>query len=99
MVLAALGPCVAANGFTSATPAEFHLMADMDGDSRPDAVIVDRVSGSFRVGYQLAPGVLTWADARPSGAENLGAVTVGRLLGVARDVLAFAAPDANRVRN
>ncbi len=86
-----------ARAFTVETAAELSLQADLDGDSRPDLVIVDRASGGYRVGYQLAPGVFTWAESRASGIQNVTSAHAGRLLDLGRDTLALASPAANRV--
>jgi len=76
---------------------EFSATGDFDGDGRSDIVIVDKLSGNYRVAYQLAPGNYTWVKARASGVENVSGFAVGRLLQANRDALAFTAPDANRV--
>jgi hypothetical protein len=76
---------------------EFSATGDFDGDGRRDIVIVDKVTGNYRIAYQLAPGSYTWVRARASGVENVTGFSAGRLLNVNRDALAFTAPDANRV--
>jgi len=88
---------VPAHAFTTESTTELLLSADLDGDSRADLVIVDRVTGGYRIGYQLAPGVYTWAESRGSGVQDVTSVQAGRLLSLTRDTLAFASPIANRV--
>jgi hypothetical protein len=76
---------------------EIFLTADVDGDGRPDAVIVDSGTGAYRIGYQLTAGVFTWAPARPSGLQGVTSVTAGRMLDSGHDALAFAGPVDNRI--
>jgi hypothetical protein len=92
----ALGTATAA-GFVYETEHEFSLSADFDGDARLDVGIVDRLTGNYRIAYQLAPSAFTWANTRASGIENVTAVTAGRLLATTRDALAITGPDANRI--
>jgi len=87
----------AARAWVYETPYEFIVEADLDGDGRPDVVIVDKVSGSFRVGYQTTAGAPVWADARASGIDSVTGVSFGRVLSTTRDTLVFASPLANRV--
>lgn len=95
VVAAALaGP---ASAFTLEAPGEFHLTADLDGDGREDVVLVDRATGVYRVGYQLAAGVHTFAAARASGIGEVTAVSAGRVLNLGRDGLVVASPWANRI--
>src|SRR5262249_33278248 len=53
------------------TANEFTSAGDLDGDGRVDVVNVDKASGNFRIGYQLAPDQFSWANARGSGIEHL----------------------------
>jgi hypothetical protein len=93
---ALLGPLTAA-AFTYGTPDELHLWADLDGDTRADAVIVDRVTGSFRVGYQPVPGEYKWAAARASGMQSVTGASAGKILGLAKQELLVTAVNANAV--
>lgn len=95
IAIAALGSRTAA--FTYETPGELHLAADLDGDGREDVVIVDRETGSFRVGYQLVVGVHTFSQARASGVPEATTATAGRMLSLTRDTLVVSSPWANRV--
>jgi hypothetical protein len=81
----------------SETPEEFHGTADLNGDNRPDLVIVDKVTGIYRLAYGQANGTNTWIDGRPSGIENVTGFNFGRVLNTTRDALAFTAPAANRI--
>ena len=87
LAAAVLSPVVGA--FTYQSPDELFLTADVDGDGHDDAIIVDRVTGGYRIGYQLSAGNYTWSDARPSGIQNVTSVTKGRILALNRDALAF----------
>jgi hypothetical protein len=80
-------------------PVEITGYADLDGDGRADAVIVDRETGTVRVGFQLDnSGTLEWTPGRAAGIYNITGVTAGRLLVSTRDTLAFTAPEAGRVK-
>lgn len=83
--------------FVYETPNEFFGSGDFDGDGRTDVVIVDKISGKFRLGYQLTAGMLSWVDNRPSGMKGIAGLGLGRLLAKERDALAFTAPDANQI--
>src|SRR5262249_48731721 len=83
--------------FIYETPAEFVGTGDFDGDGRKDIVIVDKASGKYRLGYQLATGVFTWVDCRPSGGKSLAGFSIGKLLATNLDALAFSAPDENQI--
>ncbi len=96
-VLPAAAISLQAAGFVSENANEFTATGDFDGDGRPDVVIVDKPSGVYRLGYQLAPGVFTWASPRSSGIDKVTGFTVGRMLDLGRDALAFTQPEANRV--
>jgi formylglycine-generating enzyme required for sulfatase activity len=84
-----------AQPFVYDTPKELFGTGDFDGDGKPDVVIVDKESGKYRLGYQLASGLFNWVDCRPSGLKGLSGVTIGKLFASKPDGLAFTAPDAN----
>lgn len=83
--------------FVYETATEFQADGDFDGDGRTDVVIVDKVTGGYRIGYQLALGTYTWAATRAGGVQNVSGATVGKLTATTRDALAFTAPAANRI--
>jgi hypothetical protein len=83
--------------FVYENEAEFTLSPDLDGDARPDLVVVDRLTGNYRIGYQTVNGSFTWADPRPGGMENVSGVTAGRLRTATVDALAITAPTGNRI--
>lgn len=95
LAAAVLSPVVGA--FTYQSPDELFLTADVDGDGRDDAVIVDRSTGGYRIGYQLSSGVYTWSEARPSGIQSVASVTKGRILTLGCDALAFTGDTDNVV--
>jgi len=73
--------------------------ADLDGDGRADAVIIDRESGTVRVGFQTDDsGMLQWTPGRAAGLYHVTSITAGRLLATTRDTLALTAPEAGRVK-
>lgn len=81
----------------SETPEELQTSGDLNGDGREDLVVVDKVTGVYRVGYGQPNGSNYWVEARPSGIEHVTGLGIGRVLNTARDALAFVSPDANRV--
>ena len=87
---------VCAQGQTTATLTELHVRGDFDSDGRADAAVISRVDGSFRIGYQMQPGVLDWSAARASGVPGATWAAVGTLTG-ASGALAIAGPEANLV--
>ncbi len=91
----AFAPAVSA--FTYRSSNEVLLTADVDGDGRDDALIVDRETGAYRIGYQLTTGNYTWADARPSGIRNVTSATRGRILTTGREALVVTGDTDNVV--
>jgi len=86
-----------ASAWNYETPFEFVGEGDFDGDGNTDVLILDKVTGAFRIGYQTALGDPAWADTRASGIEGVTGVSIGRVLNTARDTLVATAPAANRV--
>lgn len=78
------------------TPKEIFGTGDFDGNGLPDAVIVDKDSGKFRLGYQQDGGGIKWVDNRPSGMKGISGISIGKLLG-ANDSIVFTAPDLNQL--
>ena len=87
---------VCAQGQTTATLKELHVRGDFDNDGRADAAVINRTDGSFRIGYQMQPGILEWSAARASGVPGATWAAVGTLTG-ASGALAVAGPEANLV--
>jgi hypothetical protein len=79
------------------TPWELQSDGDFDGDGRRDLILVDVASGNFRIGYQSAPQVFTWAAARSGGIIPTTGLGIGRLNSLTYDSFALAGPEANRV--
>ena len=87
----------AARAFVYENAYECQGDGDFDGDGRPDLVIVDKATGSYRLAYQLSTGTYTWVAARASGITPVTSVGLGKLFNTNRDALAFTGPDANRI--
>src|ERR1043165_5362984 len=83
--------------FVYETPTEFFGNGDFDGDGRADVVIVDKISGKFRLGYQSSAGIFSWVDNRPSGMKGIAGLGLGHVLAKDHDALAFTAPDENQI--
>ena len=83
--------------FVSDTPAEFLTSGDFNGDGLPDVLVLDKLTGNARVGYQSPGGALAWSAAYPSGIENVTGVGVGKFVSTNHDAIAATAPDFNRI--
>jgi hypothetical protein len=79
------------------TPAEIHLAADFTGNGLVDALVLDRTSGAFRLGRQVAAGSFVWDEPQSSGIGGVTGATAGIFFGAPRYALAVASPEANRV--
>jgi formylglycine-generating enzyme required for sulfatase activity len=79
------------------SPREFFASGDFDKDGRIDLVIVDKESGKYRLGYQLAPGVFSWVDCRMSGLKGVAGFSIGHLLAADQEGMAFTSPDDNQI--
>jgi len=79
------------------TATEFQADGDFDGDKRTDMLLVDKATGGYRIGYQIAPGRYAWSATRASGIQNATGLSVGRLTATNRDAFVCAGPEANRL--
>jgi hypothetical protein len=79
------------------TPHEFITSGDFDGDGRVDALVLDKLTGNARVGYQSPAGALVWSSPFTSGIENVTGVGIGKFVSPNRDSIAATAPDFNRI--
>ena len=71
--------CFSANAaFVTETSAEFLTSGDFNGDGLSDALVLDKLTGNVRVGYQNTNGILAWSPARSTGADAVSALAVGR---------------------
>ncbi len=78
-------------------PAEWAAGGDFNGDGLIDSVIVDRVTGAYRVAYQAPDGEPAWTQPRASGIADVTGFSVGYLFNTVSQGLAFTAESANRV--
>ncbi len=76
---------------------EFLSSGDFNGDGLPDVLVLDKLTGNARVGYQSPAGALTWSSPLATGAERVSGCGIERFLQTDRDALALTAPDLNRV--
>jgi len=84
--------------FVSETSNEFLTSGDFNGDGLPDVLVLDKLTGNARIGYQGGSGELTWAAAFATGADPATALAVGRFAQTNRDDLAVTAAGLNSVR-
>ncbi len=84
-------PAVMETAFT------FVAQGDFDGDARADVLVVDKASGTCRIGYSDAAGQLGWTPAESSGLSPATTVTIARVNSETRDAIVVASPEANRV--
>ena len=87
----------ASASFVYETPSEFITSGDFDGDGRTDALVLDKLTGSARIGYQSPAGALVWSSPFASGIENVTGVGIGRFVATNHDAIAATAPDFNRI--
>lgn len=87
-----------AGTFVHETDQEFSAAADFNGDGNTDLLILDKSSGTYRIGYGTGSGGYTFAESRPTGASNITGVAVGKLSGLTNDAFAVTSPDQNRVQ-
>ena len=88
--------CLGAS-FVYENASELQSDGDFNGDGLRDQLIVDKATGSYRIGYQLSPDVYTWSSARASGIANATGLGIGKLDSLGFDSIALTGPDANRV--
>ncbi len=86
-----------AGGFVYETATEFLASGDFNGDGIPDVLVVDKLTGNARVGYQDASGQLTWAGGAATGVARPSAIAVGRFLDSTLDAVALTSPELNNV--
>jgi len=80
------------------TASEFLSSGDFNGDGRPDVLVLDKLTGNARVGYQDINGALTWSLPFVTGADPAGAVAVGRFTLTNREAIAVTSPQLNRIQ-
>lgn len=84
--------------FVYQTDSEFLTSGDFDGDGRADALVLDKITGNVRVGYQNSNGALAWSAPRATGADEASALAVGRFAETNRESIAVTAADLNQIR-
>jgi formylglycine-generating enzyme required for sulfatase activity len=86
-----------ASPFVYETSRELFGNGDFDGDGQMDAVIIDKETGKFRLGYQQSGGLFNWVDCRPSGIKGVAGASIARIFKPNLDAIAFTSPDANQL--
>ncbi|MEP6662919.1 MAG: hypothetical protein ABJC04_04550, partial [Verrucomicrobiota bacterium] len=85
-------------GFVYETTNEFLTSGDFNGDGRVDALVLDKLTGNARVGFQGLDGSLVWSATKSSGVENATALAVGRFSATNREAIAVTSIDLNRIQ-
>lgn len=83
--------------FVYESPAEFLTSGDFNGDGRTDALVLDKLTGNVRVGYQNTNGALAWSPPRSTGTEAVSALAVGRFAQTNSEAIAVTAANLNRI--
>ena len=100
LAMGAVIPAIAASPETFVYPngpGEWTTSADVDGNGLLDSIIVDRVTGVYRIGYQSIGGMQTWSPPKASGVANVAGFSVGLVIDNTVPGLAFTGEEANRV--
>ncbi len=92
-----LVPSSSRAAFVSETATEFFTSGYFNNDTNADVLVLDKVTGIGRVGYQDGTGALTWSAPLLTGVENVTGCAVGKFLQSTRDNLAVTSTDYNRV--
>ncbi|GEM_PF-2115369 len=96
-LFALLSPLSSPAAFVYETSAEFFTTGDFNGDGIADVLVLDKITGNARVGYQDTNGVFTWSAPLLTGVENVTGCAAGKFLQNTMDALAVTALDFNRV--
>ncbi|HMP95408.1 MAG TPA: hypothetical protein PKA51_00725 [Kiritimatiellia bacterium] len=79
-------------------PVEITGYADMNGDGRSEAIVVDRASGAIRIGFQTnTTDQLLWTRPHAGGIYHVSSVTAGRFINTSRDSIVLTTPMAGRL--
>src|SRR5215469_16466066 len=97
LVLGSVGAPGVLAAFIYETPNEFFTTADFNGDSVPDVLVLDKLTGNARIGYAATNGTLTWSAPMVTGVENASGCAAGHFRLTTRDVLAVTTTNLNRV--
>lgn len=82
--------------FVQETDGDFTASADFNGDGRRDLVVIDKMSGVYRVGFQDAGGSFVFTKPQASGTSGVTGVAVGQLRGPNAS-FAVTGPAANAI--
>lgn len=83
------------------TAYELATQGDWDQDSHPDLFVVDRESGTLRVGLVQDGGTILWSEPTPTGAVDATSIAFGSFnydYSTPKPALAVTAPMLNRVQ-
>ena len=77
---------------------EFYAAGDFNGDGILDVLVLDKITGNARVGYQSTNGVLTWSPPLVTGVDYATGCAAGRFLATGRDAVAVTSAELNLVK-
>ena len=81
------------------TEREFCASADFNGDGKQDVLVLDKLTGLYRIGSgDGTTGPPAFVAARATGAAEVTGMAVGKLNGTGFDSFAVTAPAQNRVQ-
>src|ERR1043165_9521616 len=79
--------------FVYETTNEFFTTGFFNKDTNADVIVVDKVTGVARGGYQDANGNLTWSPPLVTGIENVSGMAAGIFISSSFDAIALTSPE------
>jgi hypothetical protein len=84
--------------FVYETASEFFTSGDFNGDGVTDVLVLDKTTGTARVGYSDGNGNLAWSAPLVTGVENVSGCAGGHFKTTTRDTLVVTAASLNRIQ-
>jgi len=80
LILLTALPALALNSrHTYTTAEELQGFGDFNGDTRLDAIVIERSTGNYRIGLAQPNGSLVWSNSKPTGCPNAESLAVGKI--------------------
>lgn len=83
---------------THLTAKKLSFAIDLNADTRTDAIVVDRVTGSFITGISDVSGVVTWTEPADTGLTEIEAGALAHFINSSTWSLALTSSSFNRVQ-